>query len=89
MSELTIFYDERRCGYFVEGLGFDFSAYFTIDIDEDECILSQFIECDHVSREGYDEVAHIAITLHGCDRPSNDIVETQIFQALMVYWPDL
>lgn len=89
MTVLNVTYDEKRCGYFVQGSGFDFFAYFTGDINEETNLMENYIECDGVVREGSDLDAHISIPLHGCSRLSNDIMETKILEALRVYWPDL
>lgn len=50
MFNLSSFYDEKRCGYFVSGDGFDFFAYHVGDSETPEAF---GIECDHVERSGY------------------------------------
>jgi len=80
-SGLDIWYDEKRCGYFVTGSGFDFFAYLTDDGDG-----NNFIECDHVVRQGYDQAVPIVVAFGGAKNLSLDIVETAILIELKKYW---
>lgn len=79
--KLHITYDEKRCGYFVRGMGFDFFAYFTGDLDG-----AGFIECDSVQREGEAYTAHLTIPLNGASMLSNDLLETLILRELTPLW---
>jgi hypothetical protein len=79
--KLNITYDEKRCGYFVQGHGFDFFAYFTGDPNG-----AGFIECDSVQRQGDDYTAHLSIPLNGAKMLSPDLLETLIVKELFPLW---
>jgi hypothetical protein len=79
--KLNITYDDKRCGYFVQGMGFDFFAYFTGDFDG-----AGFIECDSVQRQGDDYTAHLAIPLQGAKMLSPDLLETLILRDISLLW---
>ena len=79
--KLDITYDEKRCGYFVKGHGFDFFAYFTGDLDG-----QGFIECDSVQRAGDDYTVHLMIPLKGAKMLSPDLLETLISKELLPLW---
>lgn len=79
--KLNITFDEKRCGYFVSGSGFDFFAYFTGDMDGDG-----FIECDSVQRKGDDYTMHLTIPLNGAKMLSPDLLETLIVRELAPLW---
>jgi hypothetical protein len=79
--KLNITFDEKRCGYFVQGHGFDFFAYFTGDMAGDG-----FIECSSVKRAGDDYTAHLVIPLRGAKMLSPDLLETLIARELFPLW---
>lgn len=79
--KINITYDEKRSGYFVQGLGFDFFAYFTGDMQG-----AGFIECDSVQREGDDYTLHLTIPLSGARLLSSDLLETLIIRELQKFW---
>ena len=81
MGVLQVEYDDRRCGYWVKGAGFDFFAYFTGDEPGVE-----FIECSNVTREGDSRSLHLSIPLGGAKRLTEDVLETAILQRLAEFW---
>lgn len=78
--DLHVEHDEKRCGYWVQGDGFDFFAYFTGDEK------NEFIECDSVRRNGSDKVLHLSIRLGGSGKVDRDILESAIQRELSKYW---
>lgn len=81
MYSLDITYDEKRCGYWVQGDGFDFFAYFTSGDG------GNFIECDHVQRQGDDFTLHLSVRLGPNGQPHADILATALQRELAKYWP--
>ena len=80
---LSVRYDEKRCGYFVTGSGFDFFLYFTT---------GDTLECDSLNcstevfgHEVYNSTS-ISIPLNGCEKYSCDVVETLVARALAAVW---
>ncbi len=71
-TKFQVSYDEKRCGYFVKGHGFDFFLYFTT---------GDTLECDSVMREGSDFELHLTIPI-GQTKPSSDLVETLVAREL-------
>jgi len=85
MIEIT--WDEKRNGYWVAGDGFDFFAYFTSDGDIDGKAGQEFIECDHVQRDGEEFALHLQVPLKTVSGTKGiQIVETQIVNELRKYW---
>jgi hypothetical protein len=84
---LTVNWDEKRDGYWVTGLGFNFFAYFTCDFDVDGKERETFLECDNVKRENEPFVLHLQIPIN---QPTGqfgiEYVETQIENILRQYW---
>jgi len=80
-SGLDIEYDEKRCGWWVSGSGFDFFAYMTSDDHG-----NNFIECDHVVREGSSLDRHITIAYGGAKKLTSDVLETALLIELRKYW---
>lgn len=78
--DLLIEHDEKRCGYWVQGDGFDFFAYFTSDEK------NTFIECDSVKREGSDYILHLSVRLGASGNVDNDMLESAIQRELSSYW---
>lgn len=85
--DIQITRDNKRCGFFVVGSGFDFFAYYTCDPSEDGTQESTFIECDHVEREGEPGMArHMMIKLGPSGIAIDDIVHTAICKWLGENW---
>ena len=84
---IDVTWDEKRCGYWITGDGFDFFSYFTSDSDIDEDIGQEFIECDHIKRDGDPYVLHLQVPLKTVSGVKGiQIVETQIVNELQKYW---
>lgn len=84
---IDITWDEKRSGYWIAGDGFDFFAYFTSDVDINGNVEQEFIECDHVQREGEPFVLHLQVPLRAVSGTKGiQIVETQIVNELRKYW---
>lgn len=86
MKTLDVAWDEKRCGYWFSGSGFEFFAYFTSaepGIDES----AQFLECDHVQRKGEAFVLHLQVPIKKTVGISGiELVETQVVNELSKYW---
>ena len=80
-TKLNIIFDEKRCGYWVKGYGFDFFAYFTNDGG-----LNSWIECDCVTRKESDFTLHLSLPINTAKKPSCDLVETLMMQELSKYF---
>ena len=78
--DIFVEHDEKRCGYWIQGDGFDFFAYFTGDEK------NEFIECDSVRREGSDYALHLSIRLGPNGKVDKDILESAIQRELSKYW---
>lgn len=76
-TKLNVIYDEKRCGYWINGHGFDFFAYFTSDGGP-----KSWIECDCVTREGCDFNFHLVVPIETAKTPSCDLVETLVAREL-------
>lgn len=86
--DVLITRDDKRCGFFVSGSGFDFFAYYTCDTTEDGSQLSTYIECDHVERAGEpSEIHHMRINLGPSGVAIEDILHTAISKWLCERWP--
>ncbi len=83
MRPFNIFYDEKRCGYFVQGSGFDLFLYFTGDEPE------IFLECDDVApmaqSGGYRHWLQFRLW---CETPSIEILETLVYRELVKFFPE-
>lgn len=78
--DLSCEYDEKRQGYRIQGSGFEFFAYFTGDDSR------EFIECDHVQRNGQGFVLHLKLRLGANGKVHRDIFETALDRELSKYW---
>ena len=85
---LDVTWDEKRCGYWFSGAGFDFFAYFTSDGEmPDEDNAAQYLECDHVQRKGESFVLHLQVPIKNASGASGiELVETQVVNELRKYW---
>jgi len=81
--ELDFYYDEKRQGYWINGGGFDFFAYFTEDEEK-----NTYIECDSVCREGDDFKTSIQVKLGPSGQVHRDILETAVHNELNKWWPN-
>jgi hypothetical protein len=64
--DIDVCYDEKRCGYFVVGDGFDFFCYFTGNDSETN------IECDCVERHGYGDGFKLHLSVYVGDEPPTE-----------------
>lgn len=78
---MNVSFDEKRCGYFFFGDGFDFFAYFTADFDEDS---KEFLECDHVERDGDSFILHLQIPSVG--NHNEELAKEMVLKELKKYW---
>ena len=81
-------YDEKRCGWWFRGMGFDFMAYFTIGGDplaEDFDACPGFLEAD-VQREGEPYEAHVTIPLPTSGIMTEDLFATAALKQLRRFW---
>lgn len=85
---LNITWDEKRCGYWIAGAGFDFFAYYTSDGDEpDDDTAPMFLECDHVQRQGEEFTLHLRVSIkRAAGEAGIEIIETKIVNELGKYW---
>lgn len=74
--KLNVRFDKKRCGYFIEGHGFDFFLYFTDD----------YLECDQVEKIGSDKVLHMYIPLNGKPGMSCDVLENKLLEVMLSNW---
>lgn len=75
--DIDVCYDEKRCGYFVVGDGFDFFCYFTGNTSKTN------IECDCVERHGYGDgfKLHLSVCV-GDEPPTEEEAKILIDQEL-------
>lgn len=79
MDQPIVEYDEKRCGWWFRGLGFEFMAYFT---------LRGYLEADvHREGESPDQDVHIAIPLPPSGRMTEDLFATAALKQLRRFWP--
>lgn len=85
---LEVAWDEKRCGYWISGEGFDFFAYFTGGGEAPgDMNASQYLECDHVQRQGEDFVLHLQVPIKSAAGEQGvQLVETQVFNEFRKYW---
>lgn len=85
---LNVTWDEKRCGYWISGAGFDFFAYFTSGGESpDDMNAPQYLECDHVQRHGEDFVLHLQVPIkNAAGEQGIQLVETQVLNELRKYW---
>jgi len=85
---LKINFDDKRCGYWVSGLGFDFFASLTSEVSEnpDEPGVLSYIQCDFVKRNGEDYVHNLNIPIRHAKMISADLLEHLLVREFIQFW---